>query len=180
MEKILQEGKLAQELELGEEEYELIKDLYLLTWKPIIYVLNKKQDEKMAPDLPQDYPFVEINLKIEEELSEMSSEEIKELGEKSNLDELILKCYEILDLITFFTIANRQAQAWTVKKNTPLPKAGGVIHTDFCEKFIRADVINWQKLLEAGSWTKARDFGWLRTEGKEYIIQDGDVVEFKI
>jgi len=180
IEKILQEGKLAQELGLGEEEYELIKGLCLLTWKPIIYVLNKKQDEKTDLNLPAGYSFVEIDLKIEEELSEMSSEEIKELGVKSNLDELILKCYEILDLITFFTLANRQAQAWTVKKNTPLPKAGGVIHTDFKEKFIRADVINWEKLLKAESWSKARDLGWLRTEGKEYIVKDGDVIEFKI
>ena len=90
------------------------------------------------------------------------------------------KCYEALGLITFFTIANRQAQAWTVKYNTPLPEAGGIIHSDFQEKFIRADVIGWEKLIEANSWPRARELGWLRTEGKEYVVQDGDVVEFKI
>lgn len=181
IEKILQEGKLAQELGLGEEEYESIKDLCLLTWKPIIYVLNKKQDEKIDLNLPQDYPFVKIDLKIEEELSEMSSEEARELGMKSNIDELIEKSYEVLNLITFFTIVGtKEARAWTIEKGSTAPKAGEAVHSDFSEKFIRADVINWEKLLEAGSWSRARELGWLRTEGKEYIVRDGDVVEFRI
>jgi len=175
---ILKEGKPARELNLAEKEFELVKDLQLLTWKPIIFVFNIKEKNKREPSSRLN--TVEIDVKIEEELSEMSVEEARELGMKSNLDEFILKSYEILDLITFYTLANRQAQAWTAKYNTPLPKAGGAIHTDFEEKFIRADVINWQKLLEAGSWGGARDLGWLRTEGKEYVVQDGDVIEFRI
>jgi len=175
---ILDQRKLARELEISGEDFELVKDLQLLTWKPIIYVYNIK--DKISKDLALEDNAVELDIKIEEELSEMSVEEANELGFKSNLGKLIVRCYEILDLLTFFTIANRQSQAWTVKKNTPLPEAGGVIHTDFEEKFIRADVISWQKLLEAASWARARDLGWLRTEGKDYIVKDGDVIEFKI
>ena len=186
IENILKEGKLARELKLDEEEYELARDLQLLTWKPVIYVLNKGEKNTLVLG-SRVRNSLEIDLKIEEEMSEMSDEEIKELGLKSNLDELITKCYEILNLVTFFTIANRQTQAWTVQKNTTLPKAGGVIHTDFEEKFIRAEVIEWQKLVEAARlsagkapWSHARELGRLRTEGKEYIVQDGDVVEFRI
>jgi len=123
---------------------------------------------------------VNIDIKIEEELSQMSSEEATELGMKSNLDQLILKSYEILNLITFLTTGEDETRAWTIKKNSTAPEAGGAIHSDFEEKFIRADVINWQKLLEAGAWSKARDSGLLRTEGKTYIVKDGDVIEFKI
>jgi len=181
----LKKGLLAQELKLNEKERELVEDLQLLSWKPVVYVLNVGESQSLALGnfLKLSFGksnFVGIDTKIEEELSEMSAEEIKELELKSNLEELILRCYQALGLITFFTIANRQAQAWTVKYNTPLPKAGGVIHSDFEEKFIRADAIGWQKLLEAGSWPRARELGWLRTEGKECVVGDGDVVEFKI
>ena len=93
---------------------------------------------------------------------------------------LVSKCYEILDLITFFTVLSNETRAWTIKKGSRAPQAGEVIHTDFSEKFIRADVVSCAKLLEAGSWAKARDLGALRTEGKEYIVKDGDVIEFKI
>lgn len=185
IEEILNKGKPASELNLTNEKLELVKDLQLLTWKPIIYIFNVSQNSSLDTYISTIADIyvnnsVQVDIKIEEELSEMSSKEIRELGLKSNLNELILKCYEILNLITFFTIVNHQAQAWTVKKNTPLPKAGGVIHTDFEKKFIRAEVIDWQKLLEAESWSRARELGWLRTEGKEYIVQDGDVIEFKI
>jgi GTP-binding protein YchF len=187
IEEILNQNKLANELRLTSEELELIKDLQLLTWKPIIYVFNISQNSSadtymstIANIYVNAGNSIQVDTKIEEELAEMSDSEIRELGLKSNLNELIKKCYEILGLITFFTIANRQAQAWTVKYNTPLPEAGGIIHSDFQEKFIRADVIGWEKLIEANSWPRARELGWLRTEGKEYVVQDGDVVEFKI
>ena len=187
IEEILNQNKLANELRLTSEELELIKDLQLLTWKQIIYVFNISQNSSadtymstIANIYVNAGNSIQVDTKIEEELAEMSDSEIRELGLKSNLNELIKKCYEILGLITFFTIANRQAQAWTVKYNTPLPEAGGIIHSDFQEKFIRADVIGWEKLIEANSWPRARELGWLRTEGKEYVVQDGDVVEFKI
>ena len=124
---------------------------------------------------------LKINLKLEEEISELSEEEKKELGVKSQLDQLIVACYNILDLITFFTVTGGQElRAWTVKRGATAPQAGGRVHTDFQEKFIRAEVINWQKLVEAGSWPKAREKGWLQTAGKDYLVQDGDVIEFKI
>jgi len=178
---ILDEGKLARELKISDEDFELVQDLQLLTWKPMLFVLNT--DEKETGDfaaLGEKYPTVAVDIKIEEELSQMSSDDAAELGMKSNLDQLILKSYEILNLITFLTTGEDETRAWTIKKSSTAPIAGRAIHSDFEEKFIRADVINWEKLLEAGSWSKAREFGTLRTEGKDYIVKDGDVIEFKI
>jgi ribosome-binding ATPase len=177
----LDQGKLASVLKFSDEDFELVRDLQLLTWKPMLFVLNT--DEKETDDFSsfhQKYPTVAIDIKIEEELSQMSAEEAAELGMKSNLDQLILKSYEILDLITFLTTGEDETRAWTIKKSSTAPIAGRAIHSDFEEKFIRADIINWEKLLEAGSWSKARELGTLRTEGKTYIVQDGDVIEFKI
>ena len=178
---ILDEGKLAGDFKFSDEDFELVRDLQLLTWKPMLFVLNTDDVEtRHASSLPGDYPTVAIDIKIEEELSQMSAGDAAELGMKSNLDQLILKSYEILNLITFLTTGEDETRAWTIKKNSTAPIAGRAIHSDFEEKFIRADVINWEKLLEAGSWSKARELGTLRTEGKEYIVQDGDVIEFKI
>jgi hypothetical protein len=175
---ILDDGKLARELKILEEDFELVRDLQLLTWKPMLFVLNTS--EKNNRELGSWVDTVAIDIKIEEELSQMSPKEAAELGMKSNLDQLILKSYEILNLITFLTTGEDETRAWTVKYGSTAPIAGRAIHSDFEEKFIRADVINWEKLLEAGSWSKARELGTLRTEGKEYIVQDGDVIEFKI
>jgi ribosome-binding ATPase len=182
---ILDQGKLAREIDLPFEDRELIRDLQLLTSKPILYILNTNDFEKtkkseLVQDLEKKYPVVLLDIKIEEELSQMSVDESAELGMKSNLDELILNSYEILNLITFLTTGEDETRAWTIKKDSTAPQAGRAIHGDFEEKFIRADVINWQKLLEIGSWSKARDTGQLRTEGKEYAVIDGDVIEFKI
>ncbi|MCX6767028.1 MAG: redox-regulated ATPase YchF [Candidatus Moranbacteria bacterium] len=178
---ILDQGKLASELKFSDEDFELVRDLQLLTWKPMLFVLNTSEKETSDfASLREKYPTVAIDIKIEEELSQMSAEEASELGMKSNLDQLILKSYEILDLITFLTTGEDETRAWTIKKSSTAPLAGRAIHSDFEEKFIRADVINWQKLLEAGSWSKARELGTLRTEGKDYIVKDGDVIEFKI
>jgi GTP-binding protein YchF len=178
----LDTGKLASELKLSDEDFELVRDIQLLTWKPMLFVLNTKDSSlgNSVSKLAENIPSVKIDIKIEEELSQMSAGEAKELGMKSNLNELILKSYEILNLITFLTTGPDETRAWTVKKNSTAPQAGRAIHGDFEEKFIRADVINWQKLLEAGSWSRARDLGTLRTEGKGYVVKDGDVIEFKI
>jgi hypothetical protein len=112
---------------------------------------------------------------------DLSESEIRELGLKSQLDQLILACYNILDLITFYTVAGgKETRAWTVKKGSLAPQAGGKVHTDFEEKFIRAEVISWEKLVEAGSWQKARELGWIKTVGKDYQLKDGEVIEFKI
>ena len=112
---------------------------------------------------------------------ELSEAEKKELGLSSQLDQLIISCYNILDLITFFTVAGgKETRAWTLKQGLKAPDAGGVVHTDFKEKFIRAEVINWQKLVEAGSWLRAREKGLVRTVGKDYLVENGDVIEFKV
>jgi len=183
IQKNLEEGKLANEtvLDLKDEEtQEIIQEMQLLTLKPFLYVYNVSDISEKLPDNLESKNHVKLDIKIEEELIEMSEAEAEELGIKSNLDALILKAYEILGLITFLTTGEDETRAWTIKRGWTAPLAGTAIHTDFKNKFIRAEVVNWQKLLEAGSWGKARELGTLRTEGKEYIVQDGDVIEFKI
>jgi len=95
------------------------------------------------------------------------------------IDSLIEKAYQILGLISFFTSGEKETRAWTIQEGARAPQAAGEIHSDFEEKFIRADVISWEKLLEAGSWAAAKQRGWIKTEGKEYVLQDGDVIEVK-
>lgn len=184
--KLLESGKLASKLcleaeLLGQEiAKNTLRELSLLTMKPFLYVYNVSDVNEKLSDNLEKRSHVKIDIKIEEELNEMSEDEAKELGIKSNLAQLIIKAYEILGLITFLTTGVDETRAWTIKKGSTAPEAGAAIHTDFQEKFIRAEVINWKKLLEAGSWSKARELGWLRTEGKEYVVVDGDVIEFKI
>ncbi|MFZ2975998.1 MAG: redox-regulated ATPase YchF [Candidatus Moraniibacteriota bacterium] len=181
--KNLEEGKLANEtaLDLSDENTELIvRELSLLTMKPFLYAYNVSDiNQKLADDLEK-RNHVKLDIKIEEELLEMTAEEAKELEIKSNLDQLILKAYEILGLVTFLTTGEDETRAWTIRKNSTAPIAGTAIHNDFKDKFIRAEVIAWDELLAVGSWSKAREIGKLRTEGKEYIVKDGDVIEFKI
>lgn len=186
----LESGKLANEtdLDLKDEDTRIVtKELSLLTMKPFLFVYNVRDiNEKLSDELEKK-PHVKLDIKIEEELNEMSKEEVEELEIKSNINELILKSYELLGLITFLTTGEDESRAWTIKKGSTAPEAGAAIHNDFKDRFIRADVIFWDKLLEAASlaegkdsWGKARELGWLRTEGKEYIVKDGDVIEFKI
>ncbi len=169
------------------------KPLELLTAKPLIYILNLSEEQiqkNWKPDTRLrermgNSPFVLASAQIESELSELSEEEQKEflnsLGlTESSLGKVIRTGYETLGLMTFFTTGEDESRAWTVIKNSTAPQAGRAIHSDFEEKFIRAEVVFWQKLLEVGSWSKARDVGLLKTEGKEYIVKDGDVIEFKI
>ena len=174
------QGKLISEIDLIEEEKLEIKEYQFLTQKPIFYVLNINNVTRLNLATLK-AKFLSMNLKEEEEISELSGTEIKELELKSQLDQLILGCYNALSLITFFTIAGgKETRAWTVKSLTPTPQAGAKVHSDFEEKFIRAEVIPWQKLVEAKSWVKARELGWLRTVGKDYLVADGDIIEFKI
>lgn len=171
------QGKEIKDLGLNDEEKEKLKEFQLLTEKPIIYVFNRGNQQEVKENLTG----IPLDLKIEEEISELSESEIKELGLKCQLDQLILNCYNILDLITFYTVAGgKETRAWTIKKGSKVPEAGGRIHSDFEEKFIRAEVIDWKKLVEAGSWPKARELGLLKTVGKDYVVEDGDVIEFKI
>jgi GTP-binding protein YchF len=197
IQKNLEAGKLANEtmLDLQDENTEIIvRELSLLTMKPFLYVYNAcpvKSDEvgaeqfngvyyKIPKKLKEKNNFIILDIKIEEELLDVSENEKKELELKSHISNLVVKAYEILGLITFLTTGEDETRAWTIQKNSTAPIAGLAIHTDFKDKFIRADIIQWDKLLAIGSWSKAREVGQLRTEGKDYIVQDGDVIEFKI
>lgn len=178
----LEAGRLAQSIlgTLSDEEGKVVRALQLLTAKPFLYVYNVSDIEKtLTPEL-EERPHVKLDIKIEEELIEMSPEDIAEMGLRSHLGDLAKKAYALLGLMTYFTTGEVETRAWTVKQGSTAPQAGAAIHGDFEEKFIRAEVINWEKLLEAGSWSAARDQGTLRLEGKDYIVEDGDVIVFKI
>ncbi|MDP3710571.1 MAG: redox-regulated ATPase YchF [bacterium] len=171
----------------------LNKDINLLTAKPFIYILNiseKQLQEKWQPDEKLraklgSSPYVLISAKIESEIQALDEKDQREFMQsvglsETGLNKLIKLGYETLGLITFLTTGEKESRAWTILKDSTAPEAGRAIHSDFQDKFIRAEVINWEKLLEAGSWPKARELGLMRTEGKEYIVQDGDVMEFRI
>jgi len=160
--KVFEEGKMATEVNLNDDEKFKIKSLNLLTLKPMLYVLNVSE--------------VSENAEIDIRGMYVKVDPIFEKG----FDDLIKKSYELLGLETFLTTGPDETRAWTIKKGSTAPIAGTAIHTDFRDKFIRAEVINWEDLLNAGSYAEARARGKVRTEGKEYIVKDGDVVEFKI
>lgn len=180
--KELNQGNPMSMIKLDNKERELIKHLNFLTIKPVIYILNIKEGEEnseFSKSLPEN--TLPIDLKVELECTELSPKELKELNLESRLDVLTKTCYKILNLVTFYTIkGGEETRAWTIKEGAKAPEAGGVVHTDFQEKFIRAEVINYKELLEAGSWTEARGKGLIRTEGKDYVVKDGDIIEFKI
>jgi GTP-binding protein YchF len=194
----LEAGKLAGTVAADEFEAPYLKGMHLLTTKKFMYVLNKKTGGTNLDELKDDRwnalmsffkesgaGYVVVDAGIENDLRDMSDAEKAEmrsgLGSVDNgIDNLIRKGYELLDLITYFTTGEKETRAWTIKRGWNAPMAGTAIHTDFKDKFIRAEVIEWDKLLEAGSFATAREKGWLRTEGKEYIVKDGDVMEFRV
>lgn len=197
-------GKLASTVKADELEAPFLKQLHLLTDKKIMYVLNKKTgganlDEMKAADGSADprwtalldfitesgADYVIVDAGTEHDLKDMSDAEKAEMREglgglDNGIDSLIRKGYEMLDLITYFTTGEKETRAWTIGRGWSAPMAGTAIHTDFKEKFIRAEVILWKDLLDAGSYAAAREKGLVRTEGKEYIVKDGDVIEFRI
>ena len=166
------------------EKFELIEDLHLLSFKTILYCFNTANPDNIKEDLEKHgldvKNYVALNIKNEEELLDLSDEEKQELELKSELSELITKSYSLLGLITYLTTGKQETRAWTIPENSTAPRAGRAIHGDFEQKFICAEVIDYQKLLEAGSRSKARELGTARTEGREYIVKDGDVIEFRI
>lgn len=176
------EEKPIREINLTEEEKAQIKELQFLTEKPIVYLLNKSSEKIDIEELEKKLPSsLNLNLKLEKEITELTEKESEELKLESELDKIILACYNALNLITFFTIAGgKETKAWTVKAGATCPEAGGVVHSDFEERFIKAEVIPWEKLIEAGGWKRARELGWLKVVGRNYQVQDGDVIEFKI
>ena len=162
-------------------DLEQVKHLQLLSVKPGIFLVNTDGSavpEEVTSYLSTfDYPIVEINIREEYDAIGFGEQERKELGlMDSALSRLIATAYESLNLITFFTTGEAETRAWSIVKNTPAAEAAGVIHTDFTDRFIAMQVINWEQLITVGGWTEARAKGLIRSEGKEYVVQDGDVV----
>ena len=194
----LEAGKLASTVSADEFETPFLKQLCLITAKPFLYVLNKKAGAKNLDEVRDERwerllaffqstgaGHVIVDAGIEQELKDLDDLEKREMREglgshDDGTDELIKRGYEILGLITYFTTGEDETRAWTIKRGWTAPLAGTAIHTDFKDKFVRAEVIEWDKLLEAGSYSLAREKGLVRTEGKEYVVKDGDVIEFKV
>ena len=190
----LENGKPARIVELTDEEKNIIKDAFLLTMKPILYVANISESdigkENEYVKIVKEYAekenaeVITLCVKIEEELSALIGTEKKEMLEmygleESGLDKVIKKSYDLLGLMSFLTAGKKEVRAWTIKKGTKAPEAAGKIHTDFERGFIKAEIVSYDDLIRLGSYQKAKEAGLVRLEGKDYIMQDGDIVEFK-
>ncbi len=193
----LEQGVPVRAMELTEEEHVLVDGLFLLTQKPVIYVANIAEDD--IGKVPEELPLVQrlvtavaseraltlaISAKVEEELAQLDPEEkamfLEELGiGESGLDRLVAACYDLLGLISYLTAGPKEVRAWTIERGTRAPQAAGKIHTDFEKGFIRAEIVSFNQLVEAGSMAAAKEHGWVRLEGKDYVMQDGDVVLFR-
>ena len=176
-----------EDKELVETELQLadIDKVDKLSTKPVLYIFNVSEAEYNQKLHDRKQNELVICAKIEEELTDLSEEErkdyLKEMGiEETGLERLIKAAYKLLGLISFLTAGPKEIRAWTIKNGTNAQLASGVIHTDFIKNFIRAQVIEYEKLIEAGSYANAKAKGWIRTEGKDYIVKDGDVIEFLI
>lgn len=194
----LESEQLAITCDLSDEEKEIIKSFHLLTYKPMIFGLNKKTggnnldvtDPAAFAQLTQaietmGFRYVVIDAKTEHELSDFEGEEKQEMRAEldhhdDGIDELIRQSYRLLGLMTYFTTGEVETRAWTVRQGSTAPEAGRAIHNDFYDKFIRADVVSFDNLMTCGSNAEARAQGKLKTEGRDYIVQDGDVVVFKV
>lgn len=186
--KNLNEGKSARLVELTDDQKEAILPLNLLTMKPVIYLLNTSEDrlsDEAFPDWLVGEQTLRVSAKIESDLASFSEEDAKELLvsyglEQSGLDRLIKAAYTKLGLISFLTAGVKEVRAWTIPKGIDAQHAAGEIHTDFIKHFIKADVSDYIDFVRVGGWVKARDQGLVRSEGKTYVMKDGDVVEFKV
>ncbi len=185
----LESGKRAASVISSEKEALVIRSLNLLTAKKILYVCNFSENQLQSANnnsLTKDFdPAIVICAKIEEQLAGLpekeQSEYLQTIGfAQSGLNRLVTKSYEMLNLISFLTQGVIEVKAWTITKGTLAPQASGVIHTDFEKKFIKADVISFNDLISNGSFTAAKESGKVRLEGRDYVMQDGDVVEFRI
>ena len=192
----LENGISARAIDYTKEEQELVKDMFLLTTKPILYIANVSEEQIEDPEndenvkkvkeyaLKENAEVIPLCVKIEEELSGLDDNDKKEmleaLGlEESGLDKVIKKSYDLLGLMSFLTAGEPEVRAWTIKKNTKAPKAAGKIHSDIERGFIKAEIVSYDDLIREGSMVAAKEKGLVRQEGKEYIMQDGDVVLFK-
>lgn len=190
---LLEAGALLHSAGISEEHTLLAEELQLLTIKPMLVVFNIS-DKELAADWKPDaklsaslkgVPYLSIPIGIEGEAAGMSGGDASEFRElaglkESGLTQLIRKSYEALGLITFLTTGEDESRAWTIPGGSTAPRAGRAIHSDFEARFIRADITTYPDLIRAGTWAKAREMGLVRTEGKEYVVHDGDVIEFKV
>lgn len=194
---VLEQGKAARSLDLSEEENKILRSYQLLSSKPIIYVANVSEDDiaddgasnKMVSDVreyaaKEGSDVVVISCEIESQIQSLDDDEkelfLEELGLKSSgLDKLIRASYSLLGLISYLTSGPMETRAWTIKKGTKAPQAAGKIHTDFERGFIRAETVSYDDLVKSGSMTAAREHGLIRSEGKDYVVQDGDVILFR-
>ena len=191
----LEENKALRQIDLSEDEKKIIKSYSFLTLKPIIYLANIKEEELNNPDneyvkqvkeyaTKENARVVSLCAKVEEDLSELDEDDKKEmleaLGlESSGLDKLIKATYDILGLATYFTVGKDEVRAWTLKKGMNAKSCAGIIHTDFEKGFIRAEVMSYDDLIECGSELKVKEAGKARLEGKDYLMQDGDICHFR-
>ena len=192
----LESGISARAIDFNEEEQVLVKDMFLLTTKPILYIANvsegqleNSENDEMVKKVKEyaskeNAEVIPLCVKMEEELSGLEDEDKKEmleaLGlEESGLDKVIKKSYDLLGLVSFLTAGEPEVRAWTIKKGTKAPKAAGKIHSDIERGFIKAEVVSYSDLMKEGSMNAAREKGLVRSEGKDYIMQDGDIVLFK-
>lgn len=192
----LEAGIPARAVDLTEEEGKIAKQLHLLTAKPMLFVANVSEDEIADAEnnehvqrvkeyaAEEDAEVIVVSAKIEEEIAELEPEEkdlfLSELGiEESGLDQLIRASYNLLGFATYFTAGEQEVRAWTFKKGMKAPEAAGIIHTDFEKGFIRAETVSYEDLMEGGSMAQARENGKVRLEGKDYVVQDGDVIHFR-
>ena len=192
----LENGMPARQLEYNKDEKELLKEMFLLTTKPIIYIANVSEEQLSDTEndanvnkvreyaSKEKAEVIPLCVKIEDELSTLDDSDKKEmleaLGlEESGLDTLIKKSYDLLGLMSFLTAGEPEVRAWTIKKGTKAPKAAGKIHSDIERGFIKAEVISYNELIKEGSMVQAKEKGLVRQEGKEYIMQEGDIVLFK-
>lgn len=196
MKEWLLQGKPARTIELNEEEKEMLKDAFLLTMKPILYIANVSEEQLTNVEHDENVKKVKeyakqekaavipLCVKIEEELASLDGEDQKEmleaLGlEESGLDKVIKISYDLLGLMSFLTAGEPEVRAWTIKKGTKAPQAAGKIHSDIERGFIRAEIISYNDLIKEGSATAVKEKGLMRLEGKEYVMQDGDIVLFR-
>ncbi len=191
----LEKGTPASLISMTDEEKEMARDLFLLTSKPVIYAANVGEDDVANGGneyvskvqefaKTQGAKTIMICAKLEEELAGLDEEDKQlfreEYGIKqSGLDQLVSACYDLLGLISYLTAGEKETRAWTITKGTKAPQAAGKIHSDFERGFIRAEIVDWKVLLECGSYVVAKEKGKVRSEGKEYVIKDGDVVLFR-
>lgn len=181
----LEEGKPARALEFTDDEKVIVRDLHLLSMKPIMYVVNLTDLDSPVPTIEEGVVHVGVCAKEEAELAQLDDEEakefMKELGvAESGLDKIIRAGYELLELVTFFTSGEQETRAWTVKQETPAQLAAGVIHTDFIKGFVKADIVNWEDFVANKGWSHVKESGKVQLVGKEHLIKDGDVCYFHI